>query len=707
MTNIFSSFQFGVPGESLHCQILGLLGFSRLCQGFTYEVHFKLCKQSWKAKCKLEPLGQSWVEPEFTFQINYNDDLKVKVSEIGSAVRRSQVIGSIVCPVQNFLNITPQAYLLPLNTTGTIKLKLGAIWRPCNSVRSSNIEYTNNYSNMVPLAHSLSASSPTSPQPPFLDPQKSGGSFPAVINQLSSRIDNEKVNNDEDLKAKRNSPAYSQSFLSSDNISKNRQSSSFKELKNENVTTPQRKASLNDPVNNIKTTQVPIKSNYSPTANKITNVQSIDQVISNYNNKQNKDNISQNETDSSTNDRNFISLKMDDRSSINEIIDVCQSIVQSLKLKPKIMEQCTSLISRIFIVKDSMMQLKNSYERKASLTDSISDALDTFSFLSDLDETEKSSKTVESQPSIQTVTILRNQWKKCYRVLYHHVCSIKEAIDASQPANSPLKEMEKIILPHITKQLEFINIILKIASTPDEIELSQVCSTYCGSSTLSNTWEVSSSSAQPLYCTEDCIINTLKILEEHSRRINPSQANVCHTDEVCRKALSRLQEGFKSDKEILSLFQFINFFKKLKSNNVSDFLVKLRKEATIVNLLQSKDDLIVLTALHQLGNALVENSIFHQILTLLVTGSTLVINGAVKSIIKMFAVEANQNEMLSLIAVSLEENDIYIRAGACVAIAKLKIISATTKLKYLLQTDHLTVKEAASNALIELGQLKT
>ena len=53
------------------------------------------------------------------------------------------------------------------------------------------------------------------------------------------------------------------------------------------------------------------------------------------------------------------------------------------------------------------------------------------------------------------------------------MCSLKEVIDFSQPPNSPLKEKEKNILPQLTKQLEFINLILKIASTPDEIELLQ------------------------------------------------------------------------------------------------------------------------------------------------------------------------------------------------------------------------------------------
>lgn len=107
-----------------------LLAFGRLCSGDVYDVHIKHGTSfKWKSRCKVEREGQKWTDNEFTLKPAIADGFAIRVIEM-KKIQSNVQIGNILLRSRNYIKVRPQIVSVPLNSTGSIKLKITVEWRP-------------------------------------------------------------------------------------------------------------------------------------------------------------------------------------------------------------------------------------------------------------------------------------------------------------------------------------------------------------------------------------------------------------------------------------------------------------------------------------------------------------------------------------------------------------------------------------------------
>lgn len=116
-------------------------------------------------------------------------------------------------------------------------------------------------------------------------------------------------------------------------------------------------------------------------------------------------------------------------------------------------------------------QLKIRQNKRPSVTDSIASALGSFSFLGDDEDQHKTADHVSESHSTPTVLILPRQWKQGHRALCHHMYMLYDLIAMYQPLRGVLREKENLLIHALVKQKFFVTELLKLVSTPDEIDL--------------------------------------------------------------------------------------------------------------------------------------------------------------------------------------------------------------------------------------------
>lgn len=111
-------------------QLNALLAFGRLCSGDVYDVHIKHGTSfKWKGRCKVERDGQKWTDSEFTLKPAIADGFAIRVMEM-KKIQSNVQIGNILLRSRNYIKARPQIISVPLNSTGSIKLKITVEWRP-------------------------------------------------------------------------------------------------------------------------------------------------------------------------------------------------------------------------------------------------------------------------------------------------------------------------------------------------------------------------------------------------------------------------------------------------------------------------------------------------------------------------------------------------------------------------------------------------
>ncbi|XP_048581771.1 rho family-interacting cell polarization regulator 2-like isoform X2 [Nematostella vectensis] len=119
-------------------KIEGLVGFGRLCSGDTYDVFIKHgFSFKWKSRCKVDREGQKWIDGEFTLPPGINDELSMRVIEMRK-IQANVSVGSVVLKSRNYIKARPQSFSVPLNRTGSMKLKLTVEWRPFSGTAGEN-----------------------------------------------------------------------------------------------------------------------------------------------------------------------------------------------------------------------------------------------------------------------------------------------------------------------------------------------------------------------------------------------------------------------------------------------------------------------------------------------------------------------------------------------------------------------------------------
>ncbi|XP_072184139.1 rho family-interacting cell polarization regulator 2 isoform X1 [Excalfactoria chinensis] len=108
----------------------GLAGFARLCPGDQYEIFMRYGRQRWKLKGKIEVNGkQSWDGEEMVFLPLIVGLISIKVTEV-KGLATHILVGSVTCETKDLFAARPQVVAVDINDLGTIKLNLEITWYP-------------------------------------------------------------------------------------------------------------------------------------------------------------------------------------------------------------------------------------------------------------------------------------------------------------------------------------------------------------------------------------------------------------------------------------------------------------------------------------------------------------------------------------------------------------------------------------------------
>nr|XP_058946446.1 rho family-interacting cell polarization regulator 2-like [Pocillopora verrucosa] len=111
-------------------QLNALQAFGRLCSGDVYDIHIRHGSNfKWKSRCKVERESQKWIDNEFTLRPSITDEFSVRVIEM-KKIQANVQIGNIHLRSRNYIKARPQIMSVPLNSTGSMKLKMTVEWRP-------------------------------------------------------------------------------------------------------------------------------------------------------------------------------------------------------------------------------------------------------------------------------------------------------------------------------------------------------------------------------------------------------------------------------------------------------------------------------------------------------------------------------------------------------------------------------------------------
>ncbi|XP_076186234.1 rho family-interacting cell polarization regulator 2 isoform X2 [Aptenodytes patagonicus] len=108
----------------------GLAGFARLCPGDQYEIFMRYGRQRWKLKGRIEVNGkQSWDGEEMVFLPLIVGLISIKVTEV-KGLATHILVGSVTCETKDLFAARPQVVAVDINDLGTIKLNLEITWYP-------------------------------------------------------------------------------------------------------------------------------------------------------------------------------------------------------------------------------------------------------------------------------------------------------------------------------------------------------------------------------------------------------------------------------------------------------------------------------------------------------------------------------------------------------------------------------------------------
>lgn len=748
-------------------QILGLVGFSRVIPGDVYEVGFKLESQKWKSKCKIIPQGQTWIDPEFCFKANMGHDFNVKMIELGNFGKSTLIgsvacsIQEFLLPLPQVFLLPINA-----NGTIKIKLGVvwsaldGKDQKAFSNYKKSSLpaevdfskipavnlrgvfqnkfSSSRNASNMngEALSRSFTSPSSTSPQRDKLfrvkssSPRNSPGERRKNIKDEEKRKNSYERNRSSPLSRILHESTHSNSLANSLDSRRHSMENGSNVLIAPGP--PSRALSanhLNDidtrlydnrVYNDVRSTTIPIKANlseHSPrswSGNNAKAEEKVSQPHTQTHSQSPKPVRTPPAVKPKPRQRQIPSLGpiieetlYDEKAATPRMIDFCQIIIDMLADRQYIHVQ--GLVDKMRELKLSLEQLKIRQNKRPSVTDSIASALGSFSFLGDDEDQHKTADHVSESHSTPTVLILPRQWKQGHRALCHHMYMLYDLIAMYQPLRGVLREKENLLIHALVKQKFFVTELLILVSTPDEIDLHRVCKQYTGSGTLTNTWEVSASPELPLHCSTDAMLETFQALYQHieiednNNGIGVNDANV--KDAVCKKAVENLCEThlYTTDNKVISLLQFVDFFKtKIKTNVVMDFLKNTKREVLALGALRSTDDLVIISNLQQYHAIPVLASCINDLLLLIVGNKTSTKNAAINAMVKLHE-GTSKKTLENLLLLSLEEKDFRLRIGACFMIGKCKIQSASEHLVDVYQSDDAVVRDAAIGALKELG----
>ncbi|XP_031569212.1 rho family-interacting cell polarization regulator 1-like isoform X2 [Actinia tenebrosa] len=733
-------------------KIEGLAGFGRLCSGDTYDVLIKHGSSfKWKARCKIDKDGQRWIDSEFPLLPRINDELSIRVVEMRK-IQANLSVGNIILRSRTYIKARPQTFSVPLNSTGSMKLKLTVEWRPFsgtaeNTIRSKRPQSLLSEVIFVPGGENNDAMSIST------SPAHSQGSN----KNLQS---NNSLNDSEDGQRKYtperahhiaiiadSPPVFERDYILGNGISE--EPEEFRHA-----------TSLDRAVMHLIPTFQSHKDQYPELQLMIKQLEKLEEILK-------KCSLS----------RSSISISVESALESFDFLedneDEVESSARSVKSDGS-WHQDTGYNSTDDFGRDSgeegcaksplkLPQFTPDTIVEASESNSSTEIIETcfgkeefeisykFRKREDKDETNKESgksdqdkgdvgsKEDEAQgvamedlealgatgnrgsindgvgrsrpisPNLsssdsQDVTVGN---KALDKVILAHL-QLCEELTGFLGSFGPMKFKETIALAKLRRQARVLELLLDLAIHNDneEITLERACPGLFSNVLVCSIWQ-NSIRASPLYVLAKDVRESFE--ERFNSQIKQSYNRVA--DSVFPTIIGRIihQDGdiiepIVEDDEVISVYQYENFLLEHSRHNTTKYVDEVAYELLISRRLLSTEKEAVVAQLKQYSEVPLTRICFCAVLSLLVDTDRHLVQAAESFLCSLIKDSEARRKAVTLATEALEESDDRLREGACLALTVLQVKDCIAQLRYLSRCDVPNVKIAAKKALSSFGE---
>eukprot|EP00794_Sanderia_malayensis_P016878 gene16878-18583_t len=383
-----------------------------------------------------------------------------------------------------------------------------------------------------------------------------------------------------------------------------------------------------------------------------------------------------------------------DEDEDESVLSMIQALV--LQIAVKIAEFPEELRSEMKSLQDVIHKLSNLFQesnkqplgRSASVEKALESIDSAFDFLLD-HQTLKNNRSHEES----TVQIYPQQLAIVKVVLLHHLLCCGNLLKLVKPILTPLKVKAEKYNRELMEQTAILETLTGYLTSLDEISSDTVYKSIEGSDVFEDLWSKSSKENE-LFCSPDQLLEALKAIE--LRGHNPSE-------EVCLCVLDRVRSSsrYSPQSDIVSVFQCANFFTRIAKEGLVLFFETVQKELRCLRALNSRDDLVVLSAIQDRKMIPIVQSCLQR-LALLLTNKNKTVQKAAANFLVMIA-NSTKVKATAIYVEMLESEFEADRVGACHAIGCLEAESARDQIAYAWKNDEKGVRNAAFEALKVVG----
>ncbi|EPY84200.1 hypothetical protein CB1_000490050 [Camelus ferus] len=692
----------GQLGE-FHLRMKGLAGFARLCVGDQYEIYMKYGRQRWKLRGRIEGSGkQVWDSEETVFLPLLTEFLSIKVTEL-KGLANHVVVGSVSCETKDLFAALPQVVAVDINDLGTIKLSLEVTWSPFDKDDQPSAASTVNKASTVTKRFSTYSQSP--PDTPSLREQ-------AFYNMLRRQ---------EELE---NGTAWSLSSESSDDSSSPqlsgtaRHSSAPRPLVQQPEPLPIQVAfrrpetSTSGSTDEEGATAPALANGHAPYTRTLSHISeaSVDAALA----------------EASVEAHSDPSLARAAQAPVpgtargagdRRLEEALGALMAALDDYRGQFPELQGLEQEVIRLESLLMQRQGlTRSRASSLSITVENALESFSFLNENEDEDSDSHgdRLPSSPEPGAEDIdspsaqpLSTECPALDAALVQHLYHCSRLL-LKLGTFGPLRCQEAWALERLLREARVLEAVCELSRrweipATSAQEVVQFSVSRPGFLTF---WDQCTEGLSPFICPVERVL--LTFCNQYNARLSLRQSGLAEAvcvkfleDALGQKLPRRPQPG---PGEQLTIFQFWSHIETLDSTSMEAYVTETAEEVFLVRNLNSDDQAVVLKALRLAPEGRLRRDGLRALSSLLVHGNNKVM-AAVSTQLRSLSLGPDfRKRALLCFLDQLEDEDVQMRVAGCLALGCIKAPEGIEPLVYLCQTDTEAVREAAQQSLQQCGE---
>uniref|UniRef100_A0A8V0Y3C4 Rho family-interacting cell polarization regulator 2 n=1 Tax=Gallus gallus TaxID=9031 RepID=A0A8V0Y3C4_CHICK len=660
----------------------GLAGFARLCPGDQYEIFMRYGRQRWKLKGKIEVNGkQSWDGEEMVFLPLIVGLISIKVTEV-KGLATHILVGSVTCETKDLFAARPQVVAVDINDLGTIKLNLEITWYPFDV--EDLTPSTGNVSKASALQRRMSMYSQGTPETPTFKDHSFFSNLPDDVFENGTAATEKRPLSFTfgDLPYEDRVPPANPAEPSSAHVSSSPDittaATQHRALKSSESSSPDCSSSdsCGDAVPEPK--DLPSPGEAVVTGNKVT--------------PRARSEVCQKPSDAGS-DRVFIEA--------NVPVSLLQDTDEGSELKPVELDTYEGNITKQLVKRLTSAEVPGTPER-----------LPCEGSISGESEGYKSYLDGSIEEALQGLLLALEPHKEQYKEFQDldqevmHLDDILKQIVFS--GKTPF--VTRDLLDKLSRQTLVMENIAEISTENlgSITSLTDAIPEFHKKLSLLAFWMKCTGPSGVYHTTADKMMKQLDI--NFAATVNEECPGLAET--VFRILVSQILDRTEPvlyssmSSEIITVFQYYNYFASHSVNDLGSYLLQLAKEASVVQMLQSVKD----GKLHQNVSKINSNNLPPQqevlrALALLLNENKNEVSETVASLLTATAENKHFREKaLIYYCEALTQPNLQLQKAACLALRYLKATESIKMLVTLCQSDNEEIRKVASETLLSLGE---